>query len=39
MFDFVKLMFEGGMDIKPYVVFNSINEDEYKEITGTDYIK
>lgn len=37
MFDFVKLMFDGGIDIKPYVVLNSITEDEYKTITEIDY--
>ena len=37
MVDFVKLMFEGGMDIKPYVVYSAITEDQYKDITGTIY--
>lgn len=37
MFDFIKLMFAGGCDIKQYVVLNTITADQYKEITGTDY--
>lgn len=37
MYDFVKLMFEGRIDIKPYVVLKAVTEDEYKEITGVKY--
>lgn len=36
MIEFVKLMFSWGCDIKGYVG-SAITEDEYKEITGTDY--
>lgn len=38
MFDFVKQMYSWGCDIKSYVEFGSITVDEYKEITGEDYI-
>lgn len=38
MLDFVKQMAAWGCDIKQYVVFGSITSDEYKEITGKDYV-
>ena len=37
MYDFVKLMFEYDIDIKPYVELKAVTYDEYKEITGVDY--
>lgn len=37
MYDVVKLMFDGHIDVKPYVELKAVTEDEYKEITGIDY--
>ena len=37
MYDFVKLMFKGHIDVKPYVELKVITEYEYQKITGTDY--
>lgn len=37
-FDFVKQIFDWGMDITNYVKYGSITADQYKEITGKDYI-
>ena len=36
-FDFVKMMYEWGFDIKSYVVHQSITADQFKGITGEDY--
>lgn len=41
MFDFVKIMFDAGMPasmLKPYVGLGAISKEEYKTITGTDYV-
>lgn len=35
---FVKQMADWGCNIKPYVVYGSINADQYKELTGVDYV-
>ena len=37
-FDFVKIMHDWGFDIKKYVVYQSITPEQYKEITGEDYV-
>lgn len=37
-FDFVKQMSAWGCDIKPYVVIGSITVDQFKQITGQDYV-
>lgn len=39
MFEFVKQAYSWGCDIKQYVVLGTISEDEFKEITGTNYQK
>lgn len=38
MYDFVKQMAGWGCDIKSYVVYGTITADQYKELTGTDYV-
>ena len=38
MLDFVKIMYSWGCDIKPYVVEQAITVEQYKEITGEEYV-
>ncbi|AYG28659.1 XkdX family protein [Lactiplantibacillus plantarum] len=38
MFDFVKMMFEAGCRIEGYVGYGAITSDDYKTITGEDYV-
>ncbi|MGQ2381787.1 XkdX family protein [Lactiplantibacillus plantarum] len=38
MFDFVKMMFEAGCQIEGYVSYGAITTDDYKNITGEDYV-
>lgn len=38
MFDFCKLMFELHCPIEGYVTYGSITADQYKQITGKDYV-
>lgn len=38
MFGFVKLMFALNNPIEGYVKFGSITAEQYKEITGKDYV-
>ena len=37
-FNFVKQIFDWGMDITNYVKYGSITADQFKEITGKDYV-
>ena len=37
-FDFVKTIFSWGMGIEGYVKGGAINADQYKQITGKDYV-
>lgn len=37
-FDFVKTIFDWGMSIEDYVKGGAINADQYKQITGKDYV-
>lgn len=38
MFDFVKMMFDAGCRIEGYVGYGAITSDDYKTITGEDYV-
>ena len=38
MFDFCKLMFALNCPIEGYVVYGAITADQYKQITGKDYV-
>lgn len=38
MFDFVKMMFDAGCQIDGYVGYGAITTDDYKKITGKDYV-
>lgn len=38
MFDFVKMMFDAGCRIEGYVGYGAITADDYKKITGEDYV-
>ena len=37
-FDFVKTIYSWGFPIECYVVYHTITADQYKEITGKDYV-
>ena len=37
-FDFVKQLYSWGFPIDCYVVYHTITADQYKEITGKDYV-
>lgn len=37
-FDFVKQLYSWGFPIDCYVVYHTITKDQYKEITGKDYV-
>lgn len=37
-FDFVKQLYLWGFPIECYVVYRTITKDQYKEITGKDYV-
>ncbi len=37
-FDFVKQLYLWGFPIECYVVYHTITKDQYKEITGKDYV-
>ena len=37
-YDFVKTIYSWGFPIDCYVQYNWITKDQYKEITGTDYV-
>ncbi len=37
-FDFVKQLYLWGFPIECYVVYHTITTDQYKEITGKDYV-
>ena len=37
-FDFVKQLYTWGFPIECYVVYHTITADQYKEITGKDYV-
>ena len=37
-FDFVKTIFSWGMAIEDYVKGGAITADQYKQITGKDYV-
>lgn len=38
-FDFVKTIYSWGFPIDCYVVYHTITADQYKEITGKDYVE
>lgn len=38
MLDFVKMMFDAGCQIEGYVGYGAITADDYKTITGEDYV-
>lgn len=38
LYDFAKMMYGVGQSIRAYVVLNFITADQYKEITGEDYV-
>jgi len=38
-YDFVKHMYEGGMNINRYVELKTITPEQYEEITGINYYK
>lgn len=38
-FDFVKTIYSWGFPIDCYVQYNWITKDQYKEITGKDYVE
>lgn len=38
-FDFVKQLYLWGFPIECYVQYNWITKDQYKEITGKDYVE
>ena len=37
-FNFVKQIFDWGMPVDNYVKYGSITADQYKDITGKDYV-
>lgn len=37
-FDFVKTIYSWGFPIDCYVLYRTITKDQYKEITGKDYV-
>lgn len=37
-FDFVKQLYLWGFPIECYVIYHTITADQYKEITGKDYV-
>lgn len=37
-FEFVKQLYKWGFPIECYVVYRTITKDQYKEITGKDYV-
>lgn len=37
-FDFVKTIYSWGFPIDRYVLYRTITKDQYKEITGKDYV-
>lgn len=37
-YDFVKTIYSWGFPIECYVQYNWITKDQYKEITGKDYV-
>lgn len=37
-FDFVKQLYTWGFPIECYVQYKTITKDQYKEITGKDYV-
>lgn len=37
-FDFVKTIYSWGFPIECYVQYNTITAEQYKEITGRDYV-
>lgn len=37
-YDFVKQLYLWGFPIECYVVYRTITKDQYKEITGKDYV-
>lgn len=37
-YDFVKQLYLWGFPIECYVVYHTITKDQYKEITGKDYV-
>lgn len=38
-FDFVKQLYLWGFPIECYVVYHTITAEQYKEITGKDYVE
>ncbi|MDN6636611.1 MAG: XkdX family protein [Lacticaseibacillus paracasei] len=38
MQDFIKMMYQLGCPIEDYVSTGAITPDEYKQITGSDYV-
>ncbi|AVK60262.1 XkdX family protein [Lactobacillus sp. CBA3605] len=38
MFEFVKMMFNAGCQVEGYVSYGAITAEEYKMITGEDYV-
>lgn len=38
-YDFVKHMYDSGMNIKDYVELNTITPEQYHKITGIEYRK
>jgi hypothetical protein len=38
MLEFVKMMADAHCDVRPYVSIGTITADEYKTITGEDYV-
>lgn len=38
MLDFVKMMFDAGCPIEGYVGYGAITFDDYKKITGEEYV-
>lgn len=38
MVDFIKMMADAHCDVRPYVSIGTITADEYKTITGEDYV-
>lgn len=39
MLEFIEQMYAWGCDIKPYVEIGTISKEQYKEITGEDYLE
>lgn len=36
MFDFCKIMYQAGVDIKPYLQLGAITQEEFDKIVGSD---